>query len=74
MQLYQKVQGQGAAAPAGSHKLAEQDVQAVSAAAYDRCKWYRWVLSSVWSILLPSSQYMQAVFRPFSRHWQDGLL
>ena len=30
MQLYQKVQGQGAAAPAGSHKLVEQDVQAVS--------------------------------------------
>jgi len=30
MQLYQKVQGQGAAAPAGSHKLLEQDVQAVS--------------------------------------------
>lgn len=30
MQLYQKVQGQGAAAPAGSHKLAEQDVQLVS--------------------------------------------
>ena len=32
MQLYQKVQGQGAAAPVGSHKLAEQDVQAVSPA------------------------------------------
>lgn len=29
MQLYQKVQGQGAAAPASSHKLLEQDVQAV---------------------------------------------
>lgn len=30
MQLYQKVQGQGAAAPSGSHKLVEQDVQSVS--------------------------------------------
>ena len=30
MQLYQKVQGQGAAAPAGTQKLAERDVVAVS--------------------------------------------
>ena len=30
MQLYQKVQGQGAAAPAGAQTLAEQDVVAVS--------------------------------------------
>lgn len=30
MQLYQKVQGQGAAAPPGTQKLAERDVVAVS--------------------------------------------
>lgn len=30
MQLYQKVQGQGAAAPIGTQKLAERDVLAVS--------------------------------------------
>ena len=29
MQLYQKVQGQGAAAPPGTQKLAERDVVAV---------------------------------------------
>ena len=34
MQLYQKVQGQGTMAPAGSQKLAEQDVVAVGLLAF----------------------------------------
>ena len=36
MQLYQKVQGQGAAAPPGTQKLAERDVVAVELLRSDR--------------------------------------